>query len=676
MLQRLIYKLRVILSGPSIFGKLFILLTMIFLYLLLFGSLYYLLRSLDFGKGPSDWIASLGWATKHLIDPGFIADDMDEKSLPIILLGVISILFGLLCFMVVLLTTVHDLGARFLRKVSHGMLPPHLNGHLIIIGHSDQIITYFENESLLTDLFQETDEVVFVLTNEGALKSLSEYDMNKCHLFEITESDLRMGHSDLQAESAGQVILLEGHSKDMGLRIRFIDQILEERLKINDGSLTQLKLVVESSSHRSEEIIYTLISSPSLSDAKVDLQVIDHTKTKARSFLLEQRLERAVYTTNAQPLMILIDGWSRLSAEVIRQTRSFGLYSPEYKTQIVLLYRTQKEKLSIEESVTDFLGEINDELYYKDLGISQFKYLHTDDLEEQLDSHHHSALLVSSDDDNTVIAHVLDWLDQPICKTKYVDNKPIESTLKVYADVSDESPYRYDKYTGSKLRFKLCPSRANATRTVIRLDAIPRVTHNHYLQKTEEANKREKDEFGEYKKSTHRPWDLLTQEVKDWNRSTADHLGIKLAYIAHTRTLALPELDDTGHFISLDDALLTLLGDLITTYDNARTRSLETHIKDEKEVTQLSTEKYETELAQSDLLKLLEELAIWEHDRWSSERYINGWKYGKSGRRKHSSLVIYQELNEGMKAYDRDNIIEQIRFRVDTFMELKAGNTY
>src|SRR5262245_4870456 len=62
-----------------------------------------------------------------------------------------------------------------------------------------------------------------------------------------------------------------------------------------------------------------------------------------------------------------------------------------------------------------------------------------------------------------------------------------------------------------------------------------------------------------------------------------------------------------------------------------------------------------------DLLALAELLAKNAHDRWSSQRFSEGWRYGAlrdDQRKEHPCLVPYEALPESEKAYDRTIVLE------------------
>jgi ryanodine receptor 2 len=66
----------------------------------------------------------------------------------------------------------------------------------------------------------------------------------------------------------------------------------------------------------------------------------------------------------------------------------------------------------------------------------------------------------------------------------------------------------------------------------------------------------------------------------------------------------------------------------------------------------------------SDLLKLTELLAENVHDTWAAQRMAEGWTYGPERNevtKKHSCLVLYEELPEIEKEYDRKTAMNTLK---------------
>jgi len=162
-----------------------------------------------------------------------------------------------------------------------------------------------------------------------------------------------------------------------------------------------------------------------------------------------------------------------------------------------------------------------------------------------------------------------------------------------------------------------------------RLDSIARAIHElSYLEREERAegykrsmkrgpkgSKEYKDLLEKYeqikKNKSHVSWDKLNESYKDSNRQQAEHIEIKL------RTL--------GYEMATDEDLKALKGK----YTIVKT------ITDPND-----------------------KLAKMEHFRWNAERFMGGWKYGKTKTDITSPyLVSWEELTEEIRQYDRDAVL-------------------
>jgi hypothetical protein len=116
-------------------------------------------------------------------------------------------------------------------------------------------------------------------------------------------------------------------------------------------------------------------------------------------------------------------------------------------------------------------------------------------------------------------------------------------------------------------------------------------------------------------KATLLPWHQLDEETRDDNRSVIEHNLIKL------RTAG--KLPESGNFINPGDAPVDL-----------------SFLKDRR---------------------FVEQLAEMEHRRWLANKYYYAWEYDamrNDAARKHNNLVDYDDLDEGTKAYDIQQVYE------------------
>jgi hypothetical protein len=116
-------------------------------------------------------------------------------------------------------------------------------------------------------------------------------------------------------------------------------------------------------------------------------------------------------------------------------------------------------------------------------------------------------------------------------------------------------------------------------------------------------------------KETQLPWNLLDEEIREDNRSVVEHNFIKLRTIG---LLTSPEHCDDPYRDDVDFSFL----------------------KDDK---------------------LVEQLAEMEHRRWMANKFYYAWDLNpvrKDSKKRHNSLIDYEELDNGTKDYDIQQIME------------------
>jgi hypothetical protein len=139
------------------------------------------------------------------------------------------------------------------------------------------------------------------------------------------------------------------------------------------------------------------------------------------------------------------------------------------------------------------------------------------------------------------------------------------------------------------------------------LDKLARAFHYNYLRNRVEERKRKRKSKGKFvDKDADKWWKDLAQEYRDSNRKAADHIAVKL-------------------------------------------RGIECKIVD------VDKSKKPATLTPSEI----EELAILEHSRWSAERTLAGWSYGRNrdeASKKNPDLTNWMNLSPTSKEYDRNSI--------------------
>lgn len=163
------------------------------------------------------------------------------------------------------------------------------------------------------------------------------------------------------------------------------------------------------------------------------------------------------------------------------------------------------------------------------------------------------------------------------------------------------------EYAGSMRLAKGYPGRFRIYRLLperhLEIEILAKVIHELYR-----SNEAKKGITAEINPSV-RPWDDLSEDLRDANRAQAAHIPIKLKYLGYEFA--------SGH--GMKASLI--------------------EITDEQ----------------------LEELSIIEHDRWMQDRVRKGWKFGPGAkdeaRKTHPNLVPWEALSKEDKQKDRDAVL-------------------
>ena len=217
---------------------------------------------------------------------------------------------------------------------------------------------------------------------------------------------------------------------------------------------------------------------------------------------------------------------------------------------------------------------------------------------------------------------------------RLMDNEPYRNLDKVQV-VALDTPggcvlEEFSKRDDNKNRFKLfsllkskkqggsSPVAANLLSETD--DDFAKALHEDYCKN--EDIKLENDPSLE-KKPAHKPWNQLSETYREANRSSADHIEIKLRAVGR---VLLP-----------------------------RSNSIEAPLSS-----------LEIEL-----------LAEMEHNRWWAERSLDGWKYSSERNdqlRQHPNMIHFKDLDEGTKKYDRNNVKKMIEIAAgkDKILAMKS----
>ncbi|MBF0260184.1 MAG: hypothetical protein HQK62_15385 [Desulfamplus sp.] len=202
-------------------------------------------------------------------------------------------------------------------------------------------------------------------------------------------------------------------------------------------------------------------------------------------------------------------------------------------------------------------------------------------------------------------------------------------------ELPDDSGYR-DVVEKFKSGVPLFPVGASSESFELaeKLDYDAKRLHLRYLIQREKQNRRKKLSNGKYESKADYDWEYLDEIRKSWNRASADHIEVKLRAIA----------------------------DFYNVAENRPTFNLVTEKNDYEVITPQIIDIVKSGV--SNMRNDLELLARLEHDRWSAEKFVEGWVFAdkKDEVRKLSPyLTSYENLTEEIKGYDREAVVEMLK---------------
>jgi hypothetical protein len=684
------------------------------IYTFLFISLHLYARHYYAG---STFTESLKWTITHLIHPGMIVAD-SSKALFLFLIGCFSAIVGMIIFS----TLFFEFLYRQTIDIIEGTIPNGIKKHLIFIGTSKQL-TPLAKRSLSTfqRTYPEIKEVLLIVTDTDVLheiKKLKRIQDKSINIFMINVekicSDLR-----LNLDHANHIYLLDGFVENAGYLIAFVQKIIEQRSMIKTKNLLNLELSVEMNSTSSEYIFQRLIDSEKLRSQNIKINTFASYHLAAQSLLVKYPL----YYNDLSPLelrrepVLIIDGWTRFAEAMILHTRSFGLYAKRH-TQI---YCVQKEDTN--QKLLEFIGIDNeDDEYLCSLGVKDIHVLTKEEIEKQLKNKKNPiTIVICGNHTDEVIERALKWDQRDTWIDAWSDTP--EKRAHIFAELGDTEVYHNPILKLGLGRICLQPNRYEIIQNISDLEYFPKKAHNKYLRDLESWGVRTKDsKTGLYLSDTHNDWCWLSQSIRNWNYSTSYHLQIIFTLVANHYECPQPSFTSTGTINQIDSKLLGIIQNLCSRYkqvvsdikfqaqSNAKSlteKQLTEELSDESTLklkidvaqntqldmtdpdqmqmvrkklvnmyeNELFSSLYEEYLTQDLELQLIESLAHLEHDRWSSERYIQGWCYREQRNDKlmhHSSLIFFEKLGNQEKMKDRNAITQGMMERVEDFVKNKA----
>jgi hypothetical protein len=587
--------------------------------LLMFLALGMAVAALLFRLSPSE---ALWWAWTHLLDAGFIGDDKD--SLAKAVLGSFFALLGLLLLGGAFITLSEEAAKRALNRLMGGAVPTGLRGHTIIAGKGPKLIAAVTAARNLTDSKENTGTLVLVLPDQAALAEAREacgrdaaVYLTVDKIWETCADRLGMGH-------AARIILLDNFGGDSGAMMQTILSVVKGRKEMENKK--ELRIYAEVNNLSLANGLRGVADSLDGKDEKTDIHIQNITDASARLALKKHPLDcERVGPSN--PVVLIIDGWTPFAQALFWQAIRVGHYAVK-PTRIVVVH-PDAERIS--RDVRTKAPGLWEPWCIAELVDVQF--VQTLDSETFTPASDHSVTLAVCDGNP----------DKAVSNALFHQEKRMNGLRQILVELPDLSGYRkvFEAINTDERKTPLYPvgDGAEAFELWEKLDEVAKALHEQYLaQRQKEADWRKMDENGRFKEPSDHDWKDLDEVRRSWNRASADHIEVKLRALAdidfHKVTGRPRYSPDAGQ---ITDATL-----------HPRMRK----IIDAG-----------PESGRADL----ELLAKIEHDRWCGEKFAQGWVYSQTKdkiKKRSPDLTPYNRLNENTKRYDREAVVEVLKFRI------------
>ncbi|MEH6625039.1 MAG: RyR domain-containing protein [Motiliproteus sp.] len=602
----------------SLAGKCFFIFLIICIFLLS-GTL---LATFVLEMVPGD---ALWWSWSHLIDPGFISEDQHPIKRRV--LGSVFAVLGLAVIAGAVLSLVEEIARRSLKSVLSGRLPKNLSGHTIIFGVGGRLGSFCEYLLKINETKGEADLLLVV-----PLASDMSAIQNQCgpNVFATVGRMQDEGdRSKLCMKRARRLILLKEDTSDAGTMLALLNELIVDKAFLgfsgkNAPPPIDVYLEVESGSQAS--VMRHIINSMNIGKKNIRVHIINSTESSARLALREHPLDCKPTAADADArVTLIIDGWNGFAQALFFQALRVAYY-PSRPTRIVVVDEAIPYVKNLIQQASPALLKNTDPYLQEMLEIS---FIESSQQLVNLDFNNNGCVTIAvCGSDN----------DQVIARTIAYQQQPLPGLHQVYIETPDNSGYRktLEYLSTPGIELILVGSKSETFELAEWLDAPAKLLHLRYLEQRESRGERLESVSGGYVSKSDYDWDNLDEVRHDWNRASADHVEIKIRALADFYGLPREFRRSASGKLMMSEELSKNVMGMIDHV--ARTPH---EFRDDVEL-----------------------LARIEHDRWSGERFAEGWAFGvaKDEKAKLSPyLVDYRELSEEIKRYDREAVVEVLQ---------------
>ena len=609
-------------SSVFIWGNLkdkLLLLTGLILFLTAVGTAVALAAfKLSFGE-------ALWWSWTHVLDPGFLSDDKDTSVQRV--LGSLFSVLGLVIVGGAFITLAEEAARRTFEGMMKGRIPSNLKNHTVLAGAGPKLKSFLTALKALQEPPKD-DEILIVIPDSGLLEATREVCGR--HLRIVVAHIWEQGAPDrLYLNRAKRLVILNNFGGDNGNLISTVIAIANSRKKFaKENCLKELKIYAEVNDRTVLPAIQASLAGIDKAGAKMEINIINMADASARLALRRHPLDYLPVNSHIPgQVALIILGWSSFADALFWQAVRIAHY-PSKPTRIII---ADKSAADLKTRLCSAAPGLLDESYAKDIMILEFAEALSPEVVKEFQDGQIITVAVCGTDADCVFAEAVKISEAP----------SFPGLRQVLLDLPDGSGYREALEAMNKKTPHLYAvgSHAGAFELAEKLDETAIRLHERYLDQRIKQGKRVKLNGGGYESLSDYDWEELDEIRRGWNRSTADHIEVKLRALADFHGIKeRPIRQNNNDQLSISDDLRKKIEELI-------------------EFTKVTKGKGNSR-------EDLELLARLEHDRWSAEKIAEGWSYGekKDEQRKISPyLRAYDQLTEEVKGYDRETVAELLK---------------
>jgi hypothetical protein len=587
------------------------------------GAIFFVITSIVFIGGA---IASsnfnmtfqegLWWTWIHLMNPGFISGDNDHwlkmiTSSIIVFLGM-SVIAGI--FLMIL----QQILETILEHLKKGNIPKTLTNHTVLAGYGSQLKYFIDAiHSLQPDLLPSQ---ILVVVPDNIYFEQAKNLCPKGTLIAVDHIWMPSAINRFYLYKAQRIILLNNYGGDISNVLNVITKLNTQREK--QTQLGELKIYYELSQYSLLPMLQASTRKLVSNRSKIELCVMNIDNISARLTLLNYPLDVSIKRVKDDSRVVLVFiGWSLFADALLHQVMRIGYYQCPTKIYIAVKdLEVHQEKLK-----ENYPGLLQSDYAQNMMSI---EYIKLDTLNS----------LNLGAEDNVSFAVCGDSPDNIFLKTMDITTDRFNSLKYILTEIPDGSGYGevIKAINQSQPGYSMVAvgSHAKAFELIEKVDKYAKLSHEKYIKDREDNGQRIQNTNGSYENPADESWGNLDDIRRNWNRSPLDHAEIKLRVLANTYQLPEHTQNKTGEGVHIPAAL------------KLKVMSLISHFQLDKSL--------------NEDIELLSKL---EHNRWSGEKFSEGWVWGEKtdkSRKISCYLVPYEQLTNEIQQYDREQVIQQL----------------